>query len=448
MELLYRLKKDATTRNKLLIMLGIMFLLLIGYRIPLPGINVEYLKYFFSIMESTGAGGFLNAITGKSMQNMSIFALSITPYITASILIQLLALIVPSIEAMSKDGSVGHQKKERLTYAVGGLVAFVEALALSIGFGKQGLFANYTWYVVVYATIIWTAGACFLIWIGQTITNKLIGNGISMILLFNILTTLPGSLTSTFNSLSVGATALTKAIIIGIMFIVVFLMFAYVVVLNNAEKRIRITNSGKSGSKMNGADDGTLPLKLNMGGVMPIIFSSSVISVPALIASVVDIPDGSWFDTVIKCLNQNNWFKFATPIYSIGVIIFIILTFFFAYFYAMMSFNTTDIADNLRKNGSIINGIRPGQPTADYLKKQARSVLLIGTTMLIIIALLPTFISGVCGISGLGFGGTTIIIIVGVILELKESLKAQTSCVTYKSLTKRGGSQKNGKRHK
>ena len=420
----------------------ILFAILIGYRIPLPGINTEYLKAFFSSISSSGVGGFINALTGSSMQTMSIFGLSISPYISASIILQLLTVIVPALERMSKDGSVGKQKMERLTFVIGALIAIIESLALAIGFGEKGLFVNYTWYMVLYATVVWTVGACFLIWVGQTISNRLIGNGISLILMMNILTTFPGDMINIFNSFASGSAWWMQLIVAVVIAIVACLVFAYVVVLNNAEKRISITNSGKSGMRMTGANNNVMPLKLNMGGVMPIIFSSSIMSFPTLIAQFCDVKSGSTAEKIISCFNQGNWFRPDNILPTLGVLAFIPLTFAFSYFYSIISFNTKDIADNLRKSGSIINGIRPGQPTADYLNSQAKSMLWLGTSMLIVIALLPTLISGLFNISGLSFGGTTIIIIVGVILEMKNTLNAQTSSVAYKSLIKKKGGRK------
>jgi preprotein translocase subunit SecY len=370
---------------------------------------------------------------------MSVFALSITPYITASILIQLLSVAIPALENMQKDGSVGKKKIEKLTYLVGALIAIIEALGLSLGFGRNGLFVNYSWYMVLYATVIWTAGACFLIWIGQTITNKLFGNGISLILLFNILTTLPGDVINIFNSCTTTDEWYTKVIAAVIMAIVALLVFAYVVILNNAEKRIKVTNSGKSGQRMTGADNNTLPLKLNMGGVMPIILTSSMMSFPVLIANFAHVDSTSTIGQILNCFNQGNWFNLDYPIYSLGVLPFIALTYVFAGFYSSISFSAKDISDNLRKSGGVVDGVRPGQPTTDYLQKQAKSMLWIGTSMLLAIALLPTVVSGVFKINGLNFGGTTIIIIVSVILEMKSTLYAQTSSVAYKSLIKKRG---------
>jgi preprotein translocase subunit SecY len=436
LEILSRLKRDKETRNKLLIVTMVLFALLIGYRIPLPGINLEYIKLLFANLNQSGVGGFINSATGSAFSNMSIFALSISPYITASIIMQLLSVVIPSLERMASDGSVGKQKMEKLTFALGVIVAIIEALALAIGLGRKGLFVNYSWYTVVYTTVIWTVGACFLMWVSQIITNKLIGNGTSLILMFNMLTTFPGDIVNIFSSIAGKAQLWMKIIVCLSIAIILFLAFAYVVLLHNAEKRMRITNSGKLGLRMSGADENIMPIKLNFGGIMPVIFASSIISIPALISQAFTIKPGSVWEVIIKCFSQNYWFKKDSPIYTIGVILFVLLIYAFSYIYSIMSFNTNDIADNLRKNGSVLNGLRPGQPTADYLNKQIKGMRWIGTTMTVAIVLLPMIISGIFNIDGMRIGGTTIIIIVNVILELRNSIMARTSAVAYKSLIK------------
>lgn len=441
-ELFTRLKRDTKTRSKLLFTFLILFGVLIGYQIPLPGINPLYLQAVLGGFSETGLGSFINLMTGNSMKNMSVFALSVGPYISASIILQLLAVVFPSLQKMSQDGNVGRKKMEKLTYIVGGILAVIEAFGLAIGFGSGGLIQPYTWYMVLYATAVWAAGALFLIWVGQTISNKFMGNGISLILLFNILISFPSSVISIFTSLA-GNSAIWVKIIVGLVMVLVFgLVFAYVVILNNAEKRLRVNNSRKIGTLMSGAANNTMPLRLNMGGVMPIIFSSTLMSIFPMIGSIFDVRSGSVMGKILACFNQTNWFRLEHPIYSIGAIAFIVLTYFFARFYNMMTFNTLDVANNLKKNGTVINGIRPGKPTAEYLDKQVNSILWLGTTMLMFIALLPMVLSGLFNIAGLSFGGTTIIIIVGVLLDMRETLYAQTTGVTYKKLIRTRGGKK------
>lgn len=437
MSILHSLQKDKVTRNKLLCTILILFLVQIGYRIPLPGVDVTYLQNMFAIFTGSSAGGFLNTMMGNSLSSMSLFALSISPYISASIVMQLLIVAIPRLEEIQKDGAVGQKKIERLIRIVGGVFAFISALAISINFGKQGLFVNYTWYMVAYATIIWTAGAIFLMQLGEWMTNHLVGSGISLMLLFNILSSLPGDAVNLYGAFAANKPVWQQVLFVAIAIVVVFAIYAYVVLLNNAEKRIKISSSRNSSGRMMQMEQNSLPLKLNMGGVMPIIFSSTIMSLPGIITNFIDINPDGFISHVVKLCSQGYWFHFDKDIwYTLGIIPYIGLTYLFSHFYMMISFNAKDIADNLRKSGTTVPGIRPGQATAEYLDKQAKSMLNLGTTMLMIIALLPTVFSGATGI-GVSFGGTTILIIVSVILETKSKIEAQTSSVQYHRFIKK-----------
>ena len=438
MGILHSLQKDKATRNKLLQTILILFMIQIGYRIPLPGINTEYLKSIFAMFTGNSAGGFLNMMMGNSLSTMSLFALSISPYISASIVIQLLTVAIPRLEEIQKDGAVGHKKIEKLIRLVGGVFAFISALIISINFGKQGLFVTYKWYMVVYATVVWTAGAVFLMQLGEWMTNHLIGNGISLMLLFNMLSSLSGDATTLYSVFAGGQPIWKQILFFAIAVVVVFAVYGYVVLMNNAEKRIKISSSRNATGKMMQMEQNSLPLKLNMGGVMPIIFSSTIMSIPGIIANFVSINPDSFVNHIVKACSQSYWFHFdETFWYTLGVIPYIGLTYLFSHFYMMISFNAREIADNLRKSGTTVPGIRPGQATAEYLDKQAKSMLNIGTTMLMFIALLPTLFSGASGIGGLSFGGTTILIIVSVILETKIKIEAQTSSVQYHRFIKK-----------
>lgn len=430
------LQKDTATRMKLLKTIMILFLVQIGYRIPLPGVNTEYLKSMFSFIADSGAGNFLNAMMGSSLQTMSLFALSISPYISASIVMQLLIVAIPRLEEIQKDGAVGQKKIEKLIRLIGGVFAFVSALVISINFGKQGLFVTYKWYMVVYATVIWTAGAVFLMQLGEWMTNHLIGNGISLMLLFNMLSSLPGDATTLYSGFASGKVIWKQILFFVIAIAVVYAIYAYVVLLNNSEKRIKISSSRNSTGRMMQMEQNSLPLKLNMGGVMPIIFSSTLMSIPGIIANLVGMKSEGVIYHIVQACNQGNWFNLDNLWYTLGVLPYIGLTYLFSHFYMMISFNAKDIADNLRKSGTTVPGIRPGQATAEHLDKQAKSMLNLGTTMLLSIALLPTLFSGLTGI-GVSFGGTTILIIVSVILETKNKLEAQTSSVQYHRFIKK-----------
>lgn len=430
------LQKDTATRLKLLKTIFILFLLQIGYRVPLPGIRLEYLQEMLTFISSSGAGNFLNAMMGNSLSTMSLFALSISPYISASIVMQLLIVAIPRLEEIQKDGAVGQKKIEKLIRLIGGVFAFVSALAISISFGKQGLFPVYSWYMVAYATVVWTAGAVFLMQLGEWMTNNLIGNGISLMLLFNMLSSMPGDASNLYSAFASGQAVWKQILFFAIAIAVVYAIYAYVVLLNNSEKRVKISSSRNSTGRMMQMEQNSLPLKLNMGGVMPIIFSSTLMSIPGIIANVVGMNSESVIYHIIQACSQGNWFNLNNMWYTLGIIPYIALTYLFSYFYMMISFNAKDIADNLRKSGTTVPGIRPGQATAEYLDKQAKSMLNLGTTMLLMIALLPTVFSGLTGV-GVSFGGTTILIIVSVILETKNKLEAQTSSVQYHRFIKK-----------
>ena len=438
MEIIKRLFKDKDTGKKLLWTFIILIGLVIGYRIPMPGINTEYLKGMAEFLNQTSAGGMLSALMGNTFQQMSIFALSITPYISASIILQLLGVLIPKLGQLSKSGSVGREKLNKLTLLTAAVLAVIESLGLALSIGRQGLFTHYNALMVIFATVMWTAGACFLVLVGQFITKKLIGDGISLILLFNILSTLPSNFINIYNSLSTNNELVGNILICLAIAVISVLVVAYVVIMNHAEKKIRISNSNYAGLCMSGANNNELPLKLNMSGVMPIIFASSIMSTPSLIASILHLDATNWFAQFAMAFNQNNWFQLDNPIYSLGILAFIPLVYAFSAFYMNLSFNPNEIADNLKKGGGIVNGIRPGKSTAEFLEKQMKSMLWIGTTMLLFVALIPTLISGLFNINGLSFGGTSIIIIVGTILTLKDKVLSQTSRVTYKSLVRRG----------
>lgn len=438
MEIIKRIFKDKDTAKKLLWTFIILIGLVIGYRIPMPGINAEYLKNMAAFMNQTSAGGMLSALMGNTFQQMSIFALSITPYISASIILQLLGVLIPKLGQLSKSGSVGREKLNKLTLLTAGIIAVIESLGLALSLGRSGLFIEYNALMVIFATLTWTAGACFLVWVGQFITKKLIGDGISLILLFNILSTLPSNFINIYKSLSINSKLVGSILICLTIAVIAILVIAYVVLMHRAEKKIKISNSNYSNLFMSGAANNELPLKLNMGGVMPIIFASSIMSTPSLIASILRLDATNWFAQFAMAFNQNNWFQLDNPIYSLGLLAFIPLVYAFSAFYMSLSFNPNEIADNLKKSGGIVNGVRPGKSTAEYLNKQMKSMLWIGTTMLLMVALVPTLVSGLFNINGLSFGGTSIIIIVSTILTLKDKVMAQTSRVTYKSLVRRG----------
>jgi len=406
--------KNREIRNKILIIIGAMIFIRIGSVIPLPGINTDYMK---TLLSNSGLT-FFNMVTGNSFSQMSLFALSISPYITASIIIQLLTVVFPSLEELSKDGKTGREKLEKYTNFVGIGLAFIQSLFMAIGFGGRGLFSVYTWWMVLIMTFTWTVGAAILMFIGNKITKMELGNGISYILLCNILSTFPGDIFSLYEVFMNGKTIPYQIVNGMIIIILLITLVSACVILSLSERKIPIIFSGK----MNGfSPKQDLPIPLNTCGVMPIIFSSSILSLPILISSF--FPDLIWLSETSKYLSQNQWFKPESIKYTLGAFIYILLTYFFTTFYLNVNFNTIEMSNNLKAQGAVIPGIRPGKPTAEYIEKISTKIAFVGTTFMLIIILSLNAICNISGIGTLSIGGTSILICVSVVVDSSKVLK-------------------------
>ena len=419
-------------RHRVYFVLLCLVIIRLGSQIPVPGVNSEYFAAWFE--NQTGdAFNFFDAFTGGSFSSMSILALSITPYITSSIIVQLLTIAIPALEEMQRGGEDGRKRLTAITrYLTVGLALF-ESIAMSIGFGNQGLIPNMDFAKAVTVVAALTAGSAFLMWIGEEITEKGIGNGISIVLLINILSRLPQDLTSLYEQFVKGQTIARGALAAVIIIAIIVAMVIMVILLNDAVRNIPVTYAKKMvGRRMVGGQSSHIPLKINTAGVIPVIFASSIMSFPGIIATFAGHPNpGGWFGTVLAVLSSNNWFDFSHPAYSIGLLIYIVLCIFFAYFYTSITFNPLEVADNMKKQGGVIPGIRSGRPTSDYLTKILNYIIFIGAVGLVIIAILPFFFNGVFNAS-VSFGGTSIIIIVGVILETVKQIESMMLVRNYK----------------
>ena len=418
-------------RKRLLFTFLMLLVVRLGSELPAPGINPEYVQGFFASM-TMGAFNIFDAFTGGSFSQMSVFALSITPYITASIIIQLLTVAIPRLEEMQKEGEDGRNLIKKITrYLTVGL-AVVESLALVIGFGRQGLLVEYNAVNVLVAVVTLTAGSTFLMWIGERITERGIGNGISFILLVNILSRIPSDFITLYQTFvegkSVGKGILASAIIL----LIILLVVVFVVLLQSGERRIAVQYSQKiQGRKTYGGQSSTLPLKVNTAGVIPVIFASSLMQTPIVIASFLGKGNGDGIGSqILKGLNQSNWFNLDQPIYTLGLILYILLTVFFAYFYTSITFNPTQVADNMKKRGGFIPGIRPGKPTVEYLQRILKYLIFMGVCGLIIVQVIPFFFSGAFG-ANVSFAGTSLIIIVGVVLETIKQIESKMVVRNY-----------------
>lgn len=419
-------------RKKLIFTFLMLVVIRFGSELPIPGVRTDFFASFFA-NQSNDAFGFFNTMTGGSFTSMSIFALSITPYITSSIIIQLLTIAIPKLEEMQREGEDGRKKIAEYTrYLTVGL-ALIESIAMAVGFGGQGLLIKFDVWSVIIAVVTMTAGSAFLMWIGERITDKGVGNGISIVLLFNIISSLPEDVNTIYTKFlrgkNIGVLVTTLVIILA----VIIAMVVFVVVLQDGERRIPVQYSKKMvGRKMVGGQASNIPLKVNTAGVMPVIFASSIMSFPVVIAQFFK-PDYTTIPgKILMVLNSSYWFRPEMPKYSIGLVIYLVLIVLFAYFYTSITFNPLEVANNMKKSGGFIPGVRPGKPTSDYLNKILNYIILVGAAGLIVISVIPIMISGLFSVNRMSFMGTSLIIIVSVILETIKAVESQLIVRNYK----------------
>ena len=414
--------KIEELRKKILFTLVIILLYRLGNAIPVPDVNIALLNAYFAQQQSTILG-LLDVMSGGAFSNATIFALSIQPYINASIIIQLLCIAIPSLERLSKEGGEEGRKKiasitRYATVAIGLIQGFAYYMLIMnnnmLNADAQGI-----WSAIV-IILTFTSGSALIMWLGEQITEFGIGNGISMILFASIISRLPTSLITTVRNITAGKLQWWLALL---MLIGAIAMIVLIVYVNDAERRIPVQYAKRVvGRKMYGGQSTHLPMKVNMSGVMPIIFAQSIASVPATFAAFAGKTDG-WVNT---------WFSNNSIPYAI---IYFLLIIFFAYFYSTIQFNPVEVANNLKKNGGYIPGFRPGKPTSEFIQKVLNKITLFGAIYLGIIAIVPILIShfsNAAALTGLSLGGTSIIIVVGVALETVRALEAQMLMRNYK----------------
>ncbi|MCD8117968.1 MAG: preprotein translocase subunit SecY [Lachnospiraceae bacterium] len=421
--------KIKEIRGKLFFTFLMLLVLRIGAQLPIPGTDSSVISSVLS--QYSGSFGFFDAMTGGSFSDYSVFALSITPYITSSIIIQLLTIAIPKLEEMQREGEEGRKKLAAGTRYLTVALALIESIAMAIGFGNLGLFGDeYTFWNVLMSVFSMTAGSAAVMWIGEQITEFGVGNGISMVLLFNIVSRIPEDIASLFTKYvsgqyekGIGYSILGAVVIIAIIVFVV----AFVVVLNAGERRIPVQYSQKVvGRRMIGGNSSYIPLKVNTSSVIPVIFASSLMQFPVIIANLFG-SSATW----THYLTTSYWFNLDNMQYTIGFIVYVLLIVFFSYFYTSITFNPMEVSNNMKKQGGFIPGIRPGAPTTDYLNKILGYVVFIGAVGLIIVATVPIFFSGVFG-ADISFGGTSLIIIVGVVLETMKAIESMMVVRNYR----------------
>ena len=426
--------KITDLRHKILYTLFIILIFRIGSAITVPFVDAEVLRQATATTSGTMMD-YLTLLSGGGFSNASIFALSITPYINASIIIQLLTVAIPPLERMAKDGEAGRKKLgqiTRYTTVVLGLllgVAYYFMVKNSYGALVSEAKSGFgLWFGAIVIILCFTAGSALMMWLGEQINEKGIGNGISILLFAGIISRIPSGATMLWQWFynagiqNMNSGGIKYVILVPVILILFLLMIAFIVLITNAERRIPVQYAKRVvGRKMYGGQNTYIPIKVNMSGVMPIILASAIVSLPGTIASF--FPNNGFWKAV------NNVFNYSSPLYAV---IYFVLIIAFAFFYVTIQYNPLEMSNNLRKNSGAIPGYRPGKPTVDFIKRVLNKITLIGALCLGVIAIFPIIFGAASGMQGLALGGTSIMIVVGVALETTQQIESQMLMRHYK----------------
>ena len=405
--------KTKELRRKILYTIFLLIIFRLGEFITVPGVNREALK---DALGSFDALGFMDMISGGGLSQMSVLAMSITPYINSSIIMQLLTVAIPALERIARDGDEGRKKIAQYTRYLTIILAFIQSTGMYFAF--TGLIENRN--ALSYLTVILslTAGTAFLMWLGEKITENGIGNGISLIIFAGIVSRFPSIATTIYENIKAGSLSYIVALIFVVVLVVVF---GFIVLMNDAERRIPVQYAKRVvGRKMYGGQSTYIPIKVSMAGVIPIIFAMSIMMFPATIMQLFGKED-NWV--------MRNIFSSSSWIY---IVLYFLLILFFTFFYTKIQFNTIEIANNMKNNGGSIRGIRPGKPTSDYIDKSLNKITMAGAVFIGLVAVVPMILAKVFGLGGLAIGGTSLLIVVGVILETGKQIESQMMMRNYK----------------
>ena len=414
---LVNILKITELRQKVLFTLAMFMVFRLGTHIPVPGVNAEVIEQLFN---SGSLFGMLDLFAGGALSKFSIFAMSITPYINASIIMQLLTVVVPTFESWSKEGEEGRKKISKITRYGTVILGFVQATGMA--YGLKDAIINPSIGSILLIALTLTAGTTFLMWLGEQITEKGIGNGISLIIFAGIVSSLPKGIGVIYKYLQAGTISYFN---VALFLIIAIAMIVLVIAIQQGQRRIPVQYAKRVvGRKMYGGHSTHIPLKVNQAGVIPIIFASSVLMFPVTIAQFINIP---WVKTLA------GYFAWGTPLQTV---LYALMIVFFTYFYTAVTLNISDMAENLKKYGGFIPGLRPGKPTADYLDRVMTRITLAGAVFLAFIAILPTFVAAITHIEGVYFGGTALLIIVGVALDTMKQIEAMVLMRHYQGFMK------------
>ena len=397
--------KIPELRQKVMFTLAMFLIFRAGTHIPVPGVDASVIEQLFT---QGNLFGLLDLFSGGALSKFSIFAMSITPYINSSIIMQLLTVVVPKFEQWAKEGEEGRKKITQITRYGTVLLGFVQAIGMA--FGLKVAILNPGAGSIILIALTLTAGTTFLMWLGEQITEKGIGNGISLIIFAGIVSRLPDGLNVIYQYLKAGTISYFN---LGLFIIIAVAMIVFVILIQQGQRKIPVQYAKRVvGRKMYGGHSSHIPLKVNQAGVIPIIFASSVLMFPITIAQFIDVP---WVKTVAE------WFGWGT---MLNTTMYALLIIFFTYFYTAVTLNISDMAENMKKYGGFIPGLRPGKPTADYLDRVMTRITLAGAIFLAFIAILPNIVVWATNIQGVYFGGTALLIVVGVALDTMKQIEA------------------------
>ena len=428
--------KIKDIRSRLIFTVLMAIVVRFGSQLPVPGTNAEAIRSMISGNENLSL---VDTFTGGSFENFSLMTLSITPYITSSIIMQLMTIAIPALEEMQKEGEDGRKKIAAITRYVTVALALIESTALTISFSNSGLLDvtddKMKWVYIPIVVLALTAGSAFLMWIGEQITEKGIGNGISIVLLVNIISRAPTDVQNLYEQFMKGKAPAFAILAALIMIAILTLVIVLTVILYAATRKIPVQYAKKiQGRRMVGGQSSFIPLKVNTGGVIPIIFASSILSIPMMIAQFIpNINADSIGGKLLNLTRSSMWFRIDSETwwYTAGYLLYAAMVLFFAYFYTSITFNPVEIAENLKKQGGFIPGIRPGRPTSDHLNHILNYIVFVGAVGLLIVASIPLVVQGVWNTPQLQCGGTSLIIVVGVILETIKQVESKMLVRNY-----------------
>lgn len=432
--------KIPDLRRRILFTIMMLVIFRFGAAVPVPFLNADAMKAFLDAGSSMDLFNLFDTFTGGAFQNATVLALGVSPYINASIIIQLLTVAIPSLERLAKEGVEGRKKINKITRYLGIILAFVQGAGLYVTLRNMGVQGGIdpisnpgvlSFFVIV---LTFTAGTAFIVWLGELITEKGLGNGVSMIIFAGIVSRIPTAVSSVVRTyvMEGGSFSAMGTVWAAVILIVAIAAIALVVLFTSAERRLPVQYAKRVvGRKMYGGQSTNIPIKVAAGGVMPIIFASSIMAFPATIVRLLkggNVPTSGIGGTILNCLSTEGptW---TTIVYGI---LYFLLIIFFTYFYSTIQFNPVEMSNNIKKSGGYIPGIRPGKPTSDYLSKVTSRLNLIGALFLGVVAVLPIVIGAVTNNASLQIGGTSLLIMVGVALETVKQMESQMVMRHYK----------------